>query len=197
MNKTRNRNRLALIFIFVLFFIPLLAAVILSSKWVQYEPATTVNLGTLVEPPVPISDGLLRDTAPSAADELAGRWLLIHPLNNDCDALCGEIVTDLRQIHIGTGRHQDEVAVALLAQGTIDNSLRQELMTIYPRFVVLSDITGETMNALVEANQGLRPATGTSFIADPEGNIMLRYDAGYSPRDMNRDLQKLLKWSGR
>lgn len=197
MTNPRNRNRLALIFIFVLFFIPLLAAVILNSKWVQYEPEETVNLGELVDPTVPINAGLWRDDATVADSQLAGRWLLVHPLIDGCDALCEEVVTDLRQIHIGTGRYQEEVAILLLAQGNLGNTLRGELETIYPRFVIVDDPDGEVMAKLGQASGTETPAVGTSFIADPEGNIMLRYAPGYQARDVNKDLRKLLKWSGR
>ncbi len=197
MSNTRNRNRIALIAIFVLFFIPLLAAVILSSKWVQYKPEATVNLGTLVEPPVPLNGQLKRDGTRSAQDELTGRWVLIHPLVDGCDTACIKEVTDLRQIHIGTGRHQEAVAILLLAQGTVNASLQAELEAIYDRFVIASDPDGRTMAALAKASNGTGPARGSSFIADPEGNIMLRYDPDYPPANINKDLRKLLKWSGR
>lgn len=197
MSNTRNKNRLALIFIFVLFFIPLLAAVMLNSKWVQYEPESTVNLGTLVEPPVPLSEALQSANILSDEDDLSGRWLLVHPLFGACDALCEGVVTELRQIHIGTGRHQEEVAVLLVTEGEIEPGLQAELETIYSRFVIASDPGRRTMAALASASGETGLLAGTSFIADPEGNIMLRYDPGYSPTDMNKDLRKLLKWSGR
>jgi len=197
MSNTRNRNRLALIAIFVLFFIPLLAAVILSSKWVQYTPGETVNLGTLVEPPVPLNGRFMRNDVLSAQDELNGRWLLIHPLLDGCDSECIARVTELRQIHIGTGRHQEEVATLLLAQGNISEGQRVELEAIYPRFVIASDSGGNAMMALAKASGGTGLAKDSSFIADPEGNIILRYDPGYPPAHINKDLRKLLKWSGR
>jgi hypothetical protein len=197
MSNTRNRNRLALIFIFVLFFIPLLAAVVLNSKWVQYEPGETVNRGALVEPPVPMDETLLLERNFPAAEELAGRWLLVHPLPGGCDALCGEVVTELRQIHIGTGRHQEEVAILLLSDQPMSDELRLELEEIYPRFVIADEVNTAVMETLIAANNGNPPAAGVSFIADPEGNIMLRYDPGYAPGDLNKDLRKLLKWSGR
>jgi len=194
---SRNRNRTVLVLIFALFFIPLVAAIVMQSKWVSYEPEQTVNLGTLVEPPVLMDEAALRADGNSAEQDLRRRWVLIHPLLDGCDASCREVVTLLRQIHISTGRHQDEVAVLLLSAGEVDVALNRELKAIYDRFVIAADPEGTAVAALTAANGGQSPPPGMSYIADPDGNLMLRYAPGYAPADLNKDLRKLLKWSGR
>jgi hypothetical protein len=93
---SRKRNRIILILIFVMFFIPPLVAVFMQSKWAHYEPDSTVNLGTLVQPPVLMDESVLRADGNSAEEDLLRRWVLVHPLLEGCDALCGEVVTTLR-----------------------------------------------------------------------------------------------------
>ena len=38
-------------------------------------------------------------------------------------------------------------------------------------------------------------ASGSTYLIDPLGNIMLFYAAGYDPNDLKSDLQRLLTWS--
>ncbi len=71
------------------------------------------------------------------------------------------------------------------------------LHELYGRLVVAADPSGGTRTALLAANGGTPPGAGTTFIADPEGNLMLHYAPGYARDDLNKDLKKLLKWSGR
>ena len=71
------------------------------------------------------------------------------------------------------------------------------LEAIYPKFVLAVDDGGTSSAALAAANGGSAPAPGTTFIRDPEGFLMLHYAPGYDRGDLNTDLTKLLKWSGR
>jgi hypothetical protein len=87
--------------------------------------------------------------------------------------------------------------VLLVSAGPIDEALNGELKAIYDRFVIAADPAGTAIAALTAANGGTPPPAGTSFIADPDGNLMLRYEPGYEPGNLNKDLRKLLKWSGR
>ncbi len=205
MNK--NRNRLVIIGIFGLFLIPLLAAITLER--IGYEPGNTVNRGLLVNPPVPLplAERLLLDGRP-AAEPTRGRWTLLHLIRQPaCDATCQARVTELRQVHIAAGRYQNEVQVLLVSEAP-DEAL---LMGIYERFLLLpATTTGtdseadllDTAITAATANSGAPTENwsaldGTTFIVDPEGNLMLRYAPGYNPSDLNKDLKKLLKWSGR
>ena len=57
MNQTDpqiRRNRMLLVAIFALFFIPLLLAVLMRSQWWDFAPAGTTNAGRLLEPAVPL-----------------------------------------------------------------------------------------------------------------------------------------------
>jgi hypothetical protein len=38
-------------------------------------------------------------------------------------------------------------------------------------------------------------STGSSFLIDPMGNIMMFYAAGFDPNDLKKDLKRLLQWS--
>ena len=195
--KTQTRNRLILVAIFLLFFIPLVAAFLAQPELIGSDPAETVNRGDLVQPPVALPLEGFRYLGERDAAALEGRWLLVEPVNGACDARCETIATDLRQVHIATGRRQDEAAILLLFQQEPTASEVAALEAIYPRFILAVDESTESSTALTAANGGTPPASGTTFIRDPEGFLMLHYAPGYDRGDLNTDLTKLLKWSGR
>jgi hypothetical protein len=190
------------VLIFLMFLVPLVTAVLLQPERFGSDPVNTVNRGDLVDPPVPLDLNRVMTTGGTpAVDIAAGRWLVLHLLSNPCDERCQSVMTDLRQIHIGTGRHRDEVALLLI--GSTDYA--KTAASIYDGFHFAE--TGElgfaaSLTAAYGASGG-RPldsgdgVIGSTFIVDPEGNLMLRYAPGYDRADLNKDLKKLLKWSGR
>ncbi len=201
----QSRNRLVLVLIAALFFIPVLAAVLLQPGWFGQDPERTVNRGELVQPPVPLllNNVELVDGA-SALDQTRGHWTLLHVIGDaPCDERCTSTVTDLRQIHTATGRRQEQVRV-LIFGSPLD---RPRLRSIDDRFLLTeSSDVGLAMSIVAATGQsgGIGPntdageaLTGATFIVDPEGNLMLRYAPGYAREDLNKDLEKLLKWSGR
>ena len=195
--NTQTRNRVVLVVIALLFLIPLVAAVLLQPEQFGQDPEQTVNRGELVQPTVPLPiDGLALDMT-VIEDALRGHWLLVHPLPRTCDATCEAEATDLRQIHIASGRHQGKVAILLVGADQPAAAEAQRLAEIYDQFVLASDPEGTVFTALTAANGGTPPAAGTTFIADPEGNLMMRYTPGFDRGDLNKDLTKLLKWSAR
>ena len=195
--NTQTRNRLILVAIFILFLVPLVAAVLMQPEQLGEDPVDTVNLGDLVQPPVPMNPAGLTALGTVSTEALEPRWLLVHPIIDGCDTACEQVVTDLRQVHLATGRHQDKVAIALVADETLPAEHIAALEAIYPRLVIAADPSGGTRTALLAANAGSPPGAGSTFIADPEGNLMLHYAPGYARGDLNQDLKKLLKWSGR
>lgn len=193
----QNRNRLVIIGIAALFFVPLLAAIIMQSDWVGYEPSTTTNRGDLVNPPVPLKLHALQWHGEKPA--AGGQWVMLQVIEPGCGQECIDDVTTLRQVHKASGRHQDDVAVVILPTGTLKAASVDALMDIYDRFYLATGQNTLALEAVEEAlvnagNQEGGPA-GAAFMLDPSGNIMLSYAAGYPPGDINGDLKKLLKWS--
>jgi hypothetical protein len=113
---------------------------------------------------------------------------------------CQGDITALRQIHIGTGRHRSSVETWLLSPARINQDTQKLLVSIYPEFVVLSDpakLAGGVLDTVSEIGSGDVDLWhgGQAFLLDPAANIILRYIPGYDPVDINKDLDRLLKWS--
>lgn len=191
--KFKMSPRLALLTIAAIFLLPLALAYMMYSGSISYNPVETRNLGTLVEPPVPVNLAALEPLAnvglPLA--ELAERhWVVMHTLPEPCAEACLETVTGLRQVHRSTGRNQSRIRMLLVAAYP-DPELATRLQAIYPSFYLARLNPG-----LSRQIDGIPNATrGDSYLIDPLGNIMMAYAAGSDPNDLKKDLKRLLTWS--
>ncbi len=191
--------------------------IILASTWLWYFVVQgdldlvgrlgTSNAGELLRPPRQALDAGWQDAdgAPFAlADE--PRWTLIIPLRRAaCDAACEAQLFEARQIHQLLGKELGRVERAL-----VSSAEPGEISFTAP---VLSDgrPLPENFAAYVETEQrGLhvlhsepgafstmfpeRAAAPTSwYLMDPNGWVMMRYDANVSYKDVISDLKFLLK----
>lgn len=199
-----HKPKFILIAIAVLFFTPLLLAVLMRSAWWDFKPSRFLNLGTLVQPPVALPVAGLdlqysRSGAPFAKNK---HWVLLYPFPATCDSACQRAVTGLRQIHIATGRDRRHVSIWLLTPEQTAAETQQLLLNIYPGFEILIDSSGETMEVL--AQLGDKPPgrnrvlqDGQAFLLDPATHIILHYTSGFDPNDIKNDLDRLLAWSGK
>jgi len=194
MNTPRLSPRVALLVITALFVLPLVAAWLMYSGAIEFEPAETRNLGTLVEPPVPVSlEGLVpADPARDPAFESARHWTIVHALPAACGPACEDAVTALRQVHRAAGREQTRLRILVVhsARAEID---AERIGAIYPLFLLARDADGALLGELGRIAGG--DAAGNSYLLDPLGNIMMLYRAGYDPNDLKADLKRLLTWS--
>ncbi len=195
MSKKGISPRLALVVIAALFIVPLVAAWLMYAGVIDYSPAKTRNLGTLVRPPVPISlNGLsLAGSAEKAPEDLEDHWIVLYAVPEPCDTACIEAVTSLRQVHRAAGRNQSRIRLLAASDGDFDSG---QLESIYPAIFVANIQDGGLAAALrdVAAVNGGQ-VENSVYLIDPLGNIMLFYAAGFDPNDLKKDLKRLLTWS--
>ena len=196
-----------LLVIFAFFLLPLLLAWFMYTGVIEFEVESTRNYGTLVEPQVPVSwTGLtLENRAAKQAGEeqessvaaaLDRHWVILHPIQPSCDHDCISRVTLLRQVHRASGRNQDRVRVALVAQGWMSGETLANLSAVYPRFTLISDRDGLLDKALASADDAAGiDGQATTYLIDPLGNLMMLYSAESDLNGLNKDLKLLLTWS--
>lgn len=198
--KFKLSPRLALILIAAMFFMPLAAAWLMYSGNVDYQPASTRNLGQLVQPPVPAPLDELQpaDASGEPLRVLEEHWVIVRPLPTGCAGPCLESVTQLRQVHRAAGRNQSRISILLLLEGTADSGLKKDIEAIYPSFILATDPAGTFSLQLQKVAAAAQPgsiAQGNTYLMDPLGNIMLFYGADSDPNDLKKDLKRLLTWS--
>ncbi len=191
-DKNRNRNRLVLILLFAIFGLPVLASVLLHSRWIDWQPGAGRNHGELVEPVVALPPFPARDGSPGLND-LKGRWQLVHLRQSSCAEDCLQDLYWLRQVRLAQDRHQPEVGLLLISTTPIDAPTRASISELAEDFAV---IDGALAADLASHFPGSTEAP-QRYIVDPMGNIMMGYTEQADPNGIRRDLGRLLTWTQR
>ena len=156
-----------------------------------FKPAGRINHGALIEPVQPLSDAALAhlDGRPFRFSEFRGKWLLLTLDGGACAGNCPDKLLKMRQLRTMQGKERDRIERAWLI--TDDVPLATLLIREYDGTRMLR---AKGAPLLAEF-----PATGDRsdhiYLIDPLGNLVLRYPKDSDPMKMNKDLQRLLKYS--
>ncbi|AKS41893.1 hypothetical protein [Wenzhouxiangella marina] len=188
-------NRKIILLVFGMFTLPVVIAVLLNSRWVDWEPGGTRNHGEFVDPvvPLPENDWTSSDGTVVARDDLLDLWQLTHVRRSACDQACMEDLYWLRQTRMAQDRHVPEVGLLLISAEPIDEVRRAEILALSEQFRIIDGAAGAE---LIEAFPGSESAP-LRYIIDPMGNIMMRYPGEADPNGIRRDLHRLLTWTQR
>jgi hypothetical protein len=202
--KIKSSSRLTLIAISALFIVPLALAWLMFNGTINIERVETHSYGELVQPPVAVDwqDILvpipIGKNAPNleTRELFSGHWVVMHVVPPACLTTCKEAIRGLRQVHKATGRDQQRVQLALLLRHASPQELADELQKMYPQFE-LFEYPDEAIQRVFEsiASEFSAESSGSSYLIDPIGNIMMFYPAGFDPNDLSKDLKRLLTWS--
>ena len=197
--KYKKGNRITIVGFFAIFTLPILAAwAAYFSGW--FEGVNTTNNGEWVKPIISFSesnpvysDGATYVTKPGE------KWKLIIPAkvsdcqNEETDINCLVNLFLMSQTHTSLGKNIDRVEKVLF--NGLNEYSDEQLKALQERFTDLK-IVNSSESAVREL-----PANYI-YIADPLGNIMLRYSVVNSReemplkgKDILKDLKKLLKLS--
>lgn len=197
---TRLSPRVSLLIIASLFLLPLILAWLMYSGTIDYQPATTRNLGQLVTPPRAVKLSALSAlpaTGPSLED-LDEHWVVLHVVAADCGKDCLDAVAGLRQVHRAAGRNQSRVRLLLLLPPVHGQEFEEQLLAIYPSFTLAADPDDNlepVLDEIAKKAEPPSPTAGGTYLIDPIGNIMMHYSAGSDPNHLKKDLKRLLTWS--
>jgi len=202
--KPQLSARATLLIIAALFFSPLILAWLMWIGVIEFNPVTTRNKGELIQPPVPVvwENSLVpvaQNGDSKSRQEPAGfekHWVILHVVPNPCSDDCLDTISALRQIHRAAGRNQSRIRIALLLQDGRPGQFDHQIREIYPAFQLAENPDGDLFGKLDQiAATFSSQAMGSSYVADPIGNIMLYYEAGSDPNKLKDDLKQLLTWS--
>ncbi len=181
--------RYTLALLLAVFVLPFLAGTSLFlSGW---RPEKFGNHGDLLQPPRPMPEsGLLaQDGSPLSNATLRGHWLLILTVDGACDASCRDSLQQMTQVHRALNKEQDRVRRVLI---TTDARVAQpDAQPASP------DLIAATIAPSAQATWAnvLDVSGQTLLIADPMGNVIMRYPDPTATRGVLKDLERLLKYS--
>ena len=181
-DRTRNKNRLVLLAIALLFGLPVLLAVLFNSN--GWRPQNTRNHGTLVQPPQDMTATrvTLADGSAFAWTDVQRQWTLLAVPGVQCGENCRTRLDEILRMRITLGRNAERVRVLYLG-APLDKDY------VAARAPLLAgSVQGDSLGQYrALANDGLALA-----LVDPNGLLMMRYAEGYIAYGVREDIVRVL-----
>lgn len=171
------------------------ASPVIASYFTYYviRPEGRRNYGELIDPQRPLPD--LVGTDPSGRlvplTQLKNQWLFVSVADSACDDACQKHLFLQRQLRETLGKDKDRLDWVWLRTGS--PALSEPLKQATAAATVLH------VDAAALATW-LQPAAGQRledhlYVVDPIGNWMMRFPAQADPKQVKRDLDRLLRAS--
>ena len=158
-----------------------------------WKPVAQVNKGELLETR---SAGLqllaLEGVIPvkMLSESVKKKWVFLTVQVANCDARCQKKLYLMRQIRIAQGENMDRLERVWVILG--DGQPDPQLLKIHPGLLLAR---APTLASL--AQLPLSTDSGAYiFLIDPLGNLVMRYDDKSEPKDILKDISRLLRFSG-
>lgn len=196
--KSGMDPRLTLILMVLMFVVPVGAAIVLHSIGDGWRPGQSVNFGELVTPVRPLKELQLQTVDGKAFTEkdLQGIWTLFYVDSSDCNEQCQENLYEIRQSRLGMGGEKERIQRVMLLT---DSSKLEDMKPLLDEHLGMKVVTASDLPAVLKHFEFENEAPASSaqrvYIIDPFGNLMMRYKAEQGPRDLVKDLGRLLKYS--
>lgn len=192
-NSVRNRKRLTLIALMALFLSPVLAA------WL-WTPDTFRNRGELIDPPQPLVNVPMISPDGSDVDltNLFGRWTYVFFVEAGCDESCKQLADAVERVRLSQGKNEKRVRLMVITLSPDALSSVDEIRLIMPKTIVLGVNAAEKEQLLpqfMSIGEASALQSGSVFLVDPMGNLMMSYPAKADPTDLRKDISRLLRAS--
>jgi hypothetical protein len=187
MNDAARKGRRTLLLLAVVFLGPMAVAMALYFTGFQWRPAGTTQNGVLYQPARPMPDAIMTlPGEPVRTAMLRGKWTLIYVGPGACDPTCRQALVEMRQVRRALGRDMDRVQrLYLVTEGSADTGV------LAAEHAGLGVIAGDSGVAALTGIIGTG-GPGEIFLADPLGNLVMRYPAGTGMKGIHGDLKHLL-----
>ncbi|MDH3689778.1 MAG: SCO family protein [Gammaproteobacteria bacterium] len=193
----RSRVRLELIFLVLIFVLPIVAAFVVFFLW---QPTSFVHHGNLVEPVRPIQNVPLRtlDGREFQFAALQPRWNLIYFVDGHCTDPCHNALFKINQVRLAQGKNVSRVnSVAIFANDAAQHAAAG-IVERYPGILALMGAP-DSIRALASqfaSQHQLADRMGYRlYVVDPLGNLIMSYPENADPTGIKKDLKRLLKAS--
>lgn len=186
---SKRKQRLTIIGVFALFFLPVLAAYILRLNPIGL---TTVNYGQLVEPPrlTSASELTVQHELEHSAKLFVEDWTMIVVGGAGCDLACSNTLDATRQARIAVNKDFDRVRRVLLTTGKLKQADADALLKQHP------DLTfAIAPQSWIEDFTSAHESPSAVWLVDPRGFQFMVYPGKLNPTHLLKDLKRLLKIS--
>lgn len=197
MNETARHSNRPFWILLVITGLPFLAAWIVFFNPSLMDHFSTSNRGELVTPVRPLPSLQLETLsgAPFDTKELEGNWTLVSVTDSQCDDNCQTNLYHMRQVRLAMGEDRKRVLRILVLTDpdkVTAGELEQQVAPFEGTVVVTgpADARGKLLAALDADGTPLRDRI---FMIDPLGSLMMTYPPVPEPKDLLKDLERLIK----
>lgn len=196
----RAASRKKLVWIFALFFLPLLLATI----WFQIVQTGMVSWGStsrgeLIAPAVPFTEFALSEEGTDEAfelDDVRGKWTILYVPGASCDDTCEKNLFEIRQARLALNHRMERVQRVMLVEQAAEFSQEVRDAQLGLRIVGgNAETNAPFIDQINAAQSAMEPKTNMIYLIDPNGNLMMRYTPDQLPKPLFKDLKHLLKAS--
>lgn len=188
-----SAGRRQLLLVVLLFALPVFVAVVLA--FAGWRPVGTRQHGVLLDPPqdfnaVRAVDGDGQRVVWNLPD---GNWHVLVPLPADCGPACPHMLDTLHRVWSALSREAAKARILVIGQPDGDTLAA---LARYPemRTVRLDpDPLPAPQRPAPLADSGAPSAPLAVWLVDPNGWLVMRYDAGFDPSGLRKDLKKLIR----
>lgn len=182
-------NRIKLLLMVGVLVLPTVLAYLAYEKF-NWRPASQKNYGDLLAPtPLRSSAGTWKDGSVSTFERTKGKWVLVYVGPSDCDESCKKNLYYMRQVRIlqDTERHRIKMVWVLTDTGNADETLLQSFADL--------DLWRPADPLFVNQFPKKEANSRHIYLADPKGNLILRFPDQPDAMRMTKDIKLLLKAS--
>lgn len=178
----RNKHRLQLAALMLLFATPLTIAWLLSNS--GWHPQHTRSSGTLVDPSRNMATAVvtLNDGKSLSWQDAQLHWTLLALPGPQCSLQCRNRLEEILRMRLTLGHDTDRLRVVYLGP-----TLPSEFIGQHKQLLVGSDVTNAFAHERAQSDDSLALA-----LVDPRGWLVMRYPEGYSARGVRSDIKKVI-----
>ncbi|MGD9592245.1 MAG: SCO family protein [Candidatus Berkiella sp.] len=194
----KNPKLILLLFVIVIAG-PFLFAWNMVQKSARHEFRMS-NHGDLITPPININQTPLYDIGEKKSftgKDLSGKWWLVYASPAKCQQTCHEILYNMRQIRTALGKDASRLDRLFLAHPQCPQSVCETYLSDNYGDMPRANMAIKDYDVLFNqiSNSDARDTVGEVYIIDPQGNIMMHYDADIEAKAILSDLKRLLRVS--
>jgi hypothetical protein len=192
-----RRSRWTIVLIASICFIPFAAAWYMAKNPQLTKERQRANYGHLIDPAHPFEYADFFETPLTKAEdlpEIKGRWVMLQiAAGPSCGEACRAAAFKTGQMRLMLNKEISRVRRLLLLPGQTDPAAIREWVEQDPTLIVVG--MSAALRQKLQDAAGVPLTEGMLLLLDPFANAMMRYDPGFDPYGVVRDLQRLLRIS--
>lgn len=184
-------SRLAVLGIFALFVGPFLFAWFLFNHSDQLT-LKTVNKGTLLSPTINTNNFILKNANHTRETLKGKKWHLLFLTDKPCQQQCQNKLDLAIRIWLALGKRKDQITPVMLTSYQKEENVLST--TQFPDLTIFHFPKENFLTLTHQLSKAGQPRPEDNFfLVDGRGQIMMAYAPDTNPKDMIKDLKRLLK----